>query len=160
VIRANPTAAEARQKMQSQLRAIEVECPLAPRTGGGLGLELCEPTRRDLGKGEARRERQLADRLQPSALPPCFADRSHVEGAEARAAGHHQTDGVLPIRLHVDAGLKTTPAVTATASGHGGTSCFSVRGMKDPAADYGEEPAPLLEGSLGDGKSGLVTIPG
>jgi hypothetical protein len=32
--------------------------------------------------------------------------------------------------------------------------------MKDPAADYGEEPAPLLEGSLGDGKSGLVTIPG
>lgn len=47
-----PAIAESRQQVAMELRAVEIERPVAPFTGRRLGLELGEPAARDLGECE------------------------------------------------------------------------------------------------------------
>jgi hypothetical protein len=46
-----PAAAKPGQQVAVQLRAVEIERPIAPLACSDLGLELGEPAIRDLGKG-------------------------------------------------------------------------------------------------------------
>jgi hypothetical protein len=61
-----------------QLRAVEIQRSIATLTRDDLSLEIGDPTRRSLGKGEPRRDRQLAepgDALEQLALPVGLPDR-------------------------------------------------------------------------------------
>ena len=83
----DPAAAEPRQQMPSQPRAIEFKRALAPRTRGDLGLELSQPARCHLGEVQPRRERQFPDPcslLQELALRACLGERSRVQSAKPR----------------------------------------------------------------------------
>jgi len=136
VVRADqrqPTPAEPRQQMQSQLRAVEVERPLAPCAVGDLGLKLGKPPRSDLGKREPWRERQCTHAARSFEQHPQssrFVESCRVERAEARPTRNHHADGVFAVLLLVDPALKATPLWTAACI-HRILRCLSDRSGKD-----------------------------
>lgn len=110
--------------MATQLRAVEIERPIAPLTRCDLRLELSEPATRDLGECESRRERQVAESAsspQQFTLPPCLDECCGFQRAKARMSVDPDADGVLAVRLPIDPALDAhTPAFSA--AGHPGSS--------------------------------------
>src|SRR6266542_1395096 len=139
-----PPAAEPGQQVTTELRAVEIERPLAPLTRHDLRLELSEPASRHLGEGEPRRERQLADAggaLAQFALTTRPGKRPRIDGAETRPPLDHHADRVPPVRLPVDPTLDAHASAT-TAARHAGPS---VRGLGSGVNEPGVRRARLLE---------------
>jgi hypothetical protein len=111
--RCDSAATELRKQVQPQLRAVEIERPLATGADRHLVLEVGKPARRYSAESEAGRQRQLAEfaeRLQKGSLAARFRQRPGVDGAEPGFRCHHYADRVLAVRLFVDPALDASPA--------------------------------------------------
>lgn len=79
--------------MAVQLGAVEIERAPLPFACGHFGLEMGQPAGRHLGKGEPRRDRELADArdvLEQRALSLRLAGRRRTQCAKARPSLNHR----------------------------------------------------------------------
>jgi hypothetical protein len=139
-----PAATEPGQLVTTELRAVEIERPIAALTRCDLRLELGEPASRYPGEGESGRDVQLADAgdaLEQFALTTRLGKRSRIDGAETRPPLDHHADRVPSVRLLVDPTLDAH-ASASTAARHAGSS---VRGLGSGENEPRVRRARLLE---------------
>jgi photosystem II stability/assembly factor-like uncharacterized protein len=128
--------------MTMQLRAIEIKSPVSPLARHRLRLELGEPAARDLGEREPGRERQLAPAaraLEQLALLSCLDKGCRFDRAEARPSVDPHADGVLAVRLLVDAALNTPPPPIRPNAHYHRTLLQLDQSRKDSAARHRDE---------------------